>query len=110
MAFARSSPKRGGARLLLERLTAHYRRRLSEARIAGNPLTYVAMAFVTPICLFAIGWLQSPVLAVFAGGAGLLVPRLYLAWLVHAQSRQSEIEAPLLLHAVRSGVAAGRTY
>ena len=110
LAFGRSSPTRRGARPLLERLTAHYRRRLSEARIAGNPLTYVAMAFFTPICLFAIGWLQSPVLAVFAGGAGLLVPRLYLAWLVHAQSRQSEIEAPRLLQAVLSGFTAGSTY
>src|SRR5207253_11191678 len=58
LAFGRSSPKNSGARPLLERLTAHYRRRLAEARIAGNPLTYVAMAFLTPICLFAIGWLQ----------------------------------------------------
>jgi len=110
MAFARSSPKRADARPLLERLTAHYRRRLSEARIAGNPLAYVAMAFLTPICLFVIGWLQSPVLALFAAGAGLLVPRLYLAWLVHAQSRRSEFEAPRLLQALLGGLMAGSTY
>jgi Flp pilus assembly protein TadB len=76
----------------------------------GDPFTYVAMAFLAPVCLFAIGWLQSPVLAVFSGGAGLLAPRLYLAWLVHAQSRRSEFEAPRLLQAVLSGLTAGGTY
>jgi Flp pilus assembly protein TadB len=60
--------------------------------------------------LFGVGWLQSPVLAVFAGAAGLLVPRLYLAWLVHAQSRRSESEAPRLLQALLGGLTAGSTY
>lgn len=110
LAFRGSSPKGGSARPLLERLTARHRQRLAEARIAGNPLTYVAMAFLAPVCLFALGWLQSPVLAVFAGGAGLLVPRLYLAWLVHMQSRRSEFEAPRLLQAVLGGLTAGGTY
>jgi Flp pilus assembly protein TadB len=110
LAFRRSLPKSGSARPLLERLTARHRQRLAEARIAGNPLTYVAMAFLAPVCLFALGWLQSPVLAVFAGGAGLLVPRLYLTWLVHMQSRRSEFEAPRLLQAVLSGLTAGSTY
>jgi Flp pilus assembly protein TadB len=68
------------------------------------------MAFLAPVGLFAIGWLQSPVLAMLAGAAGLLAPRLYLAWLVHAQSRRSEAEAPRLLQAVLSGLAAGSTY
>jgi Flp pilus assembly protein TadB len=100
----------GGRRPLVERLTAHHRQRLAEARIAGNPVTYVAMTFLAPVCLFALGWLQSPVLALFAGGTGVLVPRIYLAWLVHAQSRRSESEAPRLLQAVLSGLATGNTY
>jgi Flp pilus assembly protein TadB len=110
LALRGSSSKSGNPRSLVERLTAHHRRRLAEARIVGNPRTYVATAFSAPVFLFAIGWLQSPVLAVFAGVAGLLVPRLYLAWLVHAQSRRSESEAPRLLQAVLSGLAAGNTY
>jgi Flp pilus assembly protein TadB len=89
---------------------AHHRQRLAEARIAGNPQTYVAMAILAPAGLFAIGWLQSSVLAVCAGAAGLLAPRLYLAWLVHAQSRRSESEAPRLLQAMLSGLTAGSTY
>src|SRR2546421_11325084 len=94
LALRRGTPKHGHSRPLVERLTAHHRRRLAEARIAGNPTTYVAMSFLAPIGMFVVGWLQSPVLAVVAGGAGLLVPRLYLAWLVHVQSRRSELEAP----------------
>jgi Flp pilus assembly protein TadB len=104
------SAKRGTSRRLVDRLTAHHRQRLAEARIAGNPQTYVAMAVLAPIGLFAVGWLQSAVLAVVAGVAGLLIPRLYLAWLVHAQSRRSESEAPRLLQAILSGLTAGSTY
>jgi Flp pilus assembly protein TadB len=110
LALRRGSSTSAGVRRLVERLTAHHRQRLAAARIAGNPQTYVAMAFVAPVSLFALGWLQSPVLAVFGGAAGLLLPRLYLAWLVHAQSRRSESEAPRLLQAVLSGLTAGSTY
>lgn len=110
LAVRRGSSKRASSRRLVERLTEHHRQRLAEARIAGNPQTYVAMALLAPAGLFALGWLQSPVLAVFGGAAGLLVPRLYLAWLVHAQSRRSESEAPRLLQAMLSGLTAGSTY
>lgn len=110
LALGSGASKSGRPRPIVERLTSHHRRRLAEARIAGNPQTYVVMAFAAPVSLFAAGWVQSPVLAVFAGGAGLLVPRLYLAWLVQAQSRRSESEAPRLLQAVLSGLTAGNTY
>lgn len=110
LAVRRGSSKRASSRQFVERLTEHHRQRLAEARIAGNPQTYVAMALLAPAGLFALGWLQSPVLAVFGGAAGLLVPRLYLAWLVHAQSRRSESEAPRLLQAMLSGLTAGSTY
>ena len=110
LALRRGSPKRGSSHRFVERLIARHRQRLAEARIAGNPQTYVAMAVLAPIGLFAVGWLQSAVLAVVAGVAGLLIPRLYLAWLVHAQSRRSESEAPRLLQAILSGLTAGSTY
>jgi Flp pilus assembly protein TadB len=57
-----------------------------------------------------VGWLESPVLALGASLAGLLVPRLYLAWLVHIQSRRSEAAAPRLLNALTAGLSAGGTY
>ena len=110
LAVRRPSATSASPRRLIERLTAHHRQRLAAARIVDNPQTYVAMAFLAPASLFALGWLQSPVLAVLGGAAGLLVPRLYLAWLVHAQSRRSETEAPRLLQAVLSGLTAGGTY
>src|SRR5207237_4348586 len=40
----------------------------------------------------------------------LLLPRLYLAWLVHAQSLRSESEAPRLLQSLLSGLTGGGTY
>lgn len=110
LAIRRGTATTGGRRRPIERLVAHYYRRLAEARIAGNPRSYVAMALLAPLGLFAVGLQQSLVLAVFGGAAGLLVPRLYLAWLVHAQSRRSESEAPRLLQAVLSGLTAGSTY
>ena len=95
---------------LLDRLLTYHRIRLAQARIAGSPQAYVAMACIAPVALFALGWMQSPVLAVIAGAGGLLLPRLYLAWLVHTQSRRSESEAPRLLQAVLGGLSAGSTY
>ena len=106
----RHSPQRGSLRRLMDQMVAHHRQRLTLARIPGNPRSYLAMSFIAPIGLFAIGWLQSPVLAISAGIAGLLVPRVYLAWLVHAQSRRSESEAPRLLQSLLSGLSAGGTY
>jgi len=103
----------GGPRIsgqLLDRLFSHYQRRLTAARIAGNPRSYVAMAIITPVALFVVGWQQSPVLGIFGGGAGLLLPRLYLGWLVYAQARRSEAEAPRLLQALVAGLTAGSTY
>lgn len=109
LALLRSN-KTGRDRHLIGQLLAHHRERLAHARIAGNPRSFVAMSFIAPAALFAIGWLQSPVLAIFAGTAGLLMPRLYLAFMVHAQSRRSEAEAPRLLQALLSGLSGGSTY
>src|SRR5207245_11516257 len=41
---------------------------------------------------------------------GLLLPRFYLAWLVHTQARRSEAEAPRLLQALLAGLIGGSTY
>jgi Flp pilus assembly protein TadB len=103
-------PTSRGSHRLLDRLLASHRQRLAQARISGNPRTYLAMSVVAPAVFFGIGWLQSPVLGVLAGLAGLLLPRLYLAWLVHVQARRSESEAPRLLQAVLAGLTAGSTY
>ena len=95
---------------VVEHLYGYYRRRLATARIMGSPRPYVAMAIMAPAALFAVGWQQSPVLGVLGAGGGLVLPRLYLAWLVHAQSRRSEAIAPSLLQAIVAGLTAGNTY
>ena len=95
---------------LIERLSSHYQRRLAAARIVGNPGSYVAMTVIAPVVLLAIGWQQSPVLGILGAGAGLILPRLYLTWLVHSQARRSEAGAPALLQAIVAGLSAGNTY
>lgn len=100
----------GKSSQMLGRLLGHYQHRLAAARIVGNAGSYVAMSIIAPVGLFAIGWQQSPVLAVFGAGAGLIVPRVYLAWLVHLQARRSEAAAPGLLQAIVAGLSAGNTY
>jgi Flp pilus assembly protein TadB len=96
--------------LLLGRLFGHYQRRLAAARIAGNPGSYVALTIIAPVALFAIGWQESPVLGILAAGAGLVLPRIYLAWLVHSQASRSEAAAPALLQGIVAGLSAGNTY
>lgn len=104
-----SWPRRDSQRLLT-RLLERSQRQLAEARISANARSYLALSIVAPAALFAAGWIQSPVLAVGAGIAGLLAPRLYLALMVQLQSRRSEADAPRLLQALLAGLASGGTY
>ena len=104
-----SRPKRDERRWI-DALLDRSRERLAQARIAGDPRTYLALLVVAPAGLFVIGWLQSPVLALAGAAGGLLLPRLYVAWLIAAQSRHSEADAPQLLQALLAGFVAGGTY
>lgn len=94
----------------IDSLLDRSRQRLAEARIAGDPRTYLALQLLAPAGLFVIGWLQSPVLAVAGAVAGLLTPRMYVAWLIRTQSHRSEAEAPHLLQGLLAGLIAGGTY
>jgi hypothetical protein len=99
-----SAASRSPARIrLIDRLLARCTRELTAARITTNPVGYLAVLLAAPPVLFAIGWLESPVLALAAATAGLLAPRIYVAWLVHLQSRRSEAEAARLLQALTAG-------
>jgi Flp pilus assembly protein TadB len=110
LAIARVKQRPSGSNRLLNRLASHYERRLAAARIVGNPASHVAMTIIAPVALLAAGWQQSPVLGVFGAGVGLILPRLYLAWLVHSQAQRSEAVAPALLQAIVAGLTAGGTY
>jgi Flp pilus assembly protein TadB len=97
-------------RPLIQQLIARSRRDLAGARISADPRYYLLLRLGAPLLLFAIGWLQSPVLAVGAGSAGLLVPRGYLSWLVHVRARHSEAEAGRLVQSLIAGLTGGGTY
>jgi len=109
LAIPRKAKRQRPGRLFV-RLLARHQQRLAEARISGNPRTYLVVSVIAPPALFAIGWLQSPVLAILAAIGGVLLPRLYLAGLVHIQARRSEAEAPRLLQALLAGLTGGSTY
>ena len=97
-------------RSLIQRQLDKHGRRLQQARVASRPESLFAMSVGLPAVLFAVGWMESPVLALLASAGGLLAPRLYLAWLVYMQARRSEAEAPRLLQAVLTSLSAGSTY
>jgi Flp pilus assembly protein TadB len=59
---------------------------------------------------FALGWLQSPLLALGGAAAGLLIPRLYLDWMVHSQAERSEASATKLLQSLMVGLSSTGTY
>ncbi|GAC1480250.1 MAG: hypothetical protein PVSMB9_04750 [Candidatus Dormibacteria bacterium] len=94
----------------IERQLAKHGRRLQQARVTSRPESLFAITVGLPAVLFAVGWLQSPVLALLSAAGGLLAPRLYLSWLVHMQARRSEAEAPRLLHALLTSLSASSTY
>ena len=110
LAARRHARPGGESNRLIDRVFRHYQRRLVEARLVGNPASYAVMSIIAPLALLAIAWQQSPVLGILGAGAGLILPRLYLAWLVHSQSRRSEAAAPALLQAIVAGLSAGTTY
>ncbi|MDQ6709518.1 MAG: hypothetical protein M3Z11_03070 [Candidatus Dormibacteraeota bacterium] len=97
-------------RSLFERQLARQRRRLEQARIPSRPQTLFAITVGVPAVLSAVGWLESPVLALVGLACGLATPRFYLAWLVHGRARRSEAEAPRFLQSVLTSLSAGSTY
>lgn len=83
---------------------------LQAARIHTNARSYVIWSLIAPIVLFAAGLLQSIVIAVLGAVAGLLLPRLYVRFLIGAHARRSEAEAPKLLQVLLANLTGGSTY
>jgi tight adherence protein B len=103
----------GGADSLRGWVRRQLRRRegeLQAARIKANPYAYLLLTLIAPIVLFAIGFLQSIVFAVIGAVAGLLLPRIYVQYLIRSQARRSEAEAPKLLQVLLANLIAGSTY
>jgi tight adherence protein B len=83
---------------------------LQAARIHVNPRAYLALTIVAPAVLFAVGLLQSIVFALIGAAAGLLLPKVYVRFLIRAHAGRSEAEAPKLLQVLLANLSAGSTY
>jgi len=96
---------------LLDRAVERQRVRLRAARLNVDARRFTLLCLATPPLLVLGGLvLGSPVVAAGGGAAGFAVPRLYLDFLVRAQRRRTEAEAPRLLQVILASLAAGSTY
>ena len=104
-------PSRVPRMSLYSRLIARYAAQLRTARLNIDPARFTLVTVAAPPALLIGGLaLGSPVVAAAGLVVGFFVPRLYLDWLVSAQQRRTENEAPRLLQVLLASLAAGRTY
>lgn len=83
---------------------------IARARLELEPRTLIAIAIAGPLVLGALGLVLSPFVALVGIGAGLLLPRAYLGYLVRAEARAADEDAPRILRAMVNRAAAGGTY
>jgi Flp pilus assembly protein TadB len=83
---------------------------IARARLELAPRTLIAITVAGPLLLGALGLLLSPLVALVGVGAGLLLPRAYLDYLVRAEARAADEDAPRILRAMVNRAAAGGTY
>ena len=83
---------------------------IAKARLELAPRTLIAITIAGPLLLGALGLLLSPLVALVGVGAGLLLPRAYLDYLVRAEARAADEDAPRILRAMVNRAAAGCTY
>lgn len=83
---------------------------LAQARLELSPARFLALRVAAPVVLGLAGLVFSLPLAAVGSGAGLLVPHLYLRYLVASESRAAADDAPRVLRAMVNRSAAGGTY
>ncbi|MBA2718002.1 MAG: type II secretion system F family protein [Chloroflexi bacterium] len=83
---------------------------LAQARLELSPRTLLGLSVVGPLVLGLLGLLLSPLVAAVGVGLGLLLPGAYLRYLVGAEARAADDEAPRVLRAMVNRAAAGGTY
>jgi Flp pilus assembly protein TadB len=83
---------------------------LAQARLELSPRMLIALSVVSPVVLGLLGLLLSPLVAAVGVALGLLLPRAYLRYLVAAEARAADDEAPRVLRAMVNRAAAGGTY
>jgi Flp pilus assembly protein TadB len=83
---------------------------IAKARLELAPRTLIAITIAGPLVLGTLGLLLSPLVALVGLGAGLLLPRAYLDYLVRSEARAADEDAPRILRAMVNRAAAGGTY
>ena len=83
---------------------------IARARLDLAPRTLIGLTVAGPLLAGFIGLLLSPVVGLVGVGVGLLAPRLYLGYLVGAEGRAADEDAPRILRAMVNRAAAGGTY
>jgi Flp pilus assembly protein TadB len=101
---------RDAIRTTLERWRAGAAALLAQARLELSPRTYLALQVAAPVLLALAGWIVSLPLAAVGLAAGLLMPQVYLRYLVSVEARAADGDAPRVLRAMVNRAAAGGTY
>jgi Flp pilus assembly protein TadB len=108
---------RGGGPSAGERLRAWRGRRvagaraeLARARLELRPEAYLAASVAAPLVGGLAGLALSVPMAAVGLAAGALVPRLYVRYLVGAEARAADEDAPRVLRAMVNRAAAGGTW
>lgn len=94
----------------LRRQSERRRLELQQARLNASPRRYLALTLAAPPAAATLGLLHSPVLAALGAVGGLLIPRVYVRYLINIQAARNEREAPKLLQALLANLSAGSTY
>jgi Flp pilus assembly protein TadB len=110
---AAAQPEAGARQTLreaAERWLAAVASLLAQARISLSPAVYLALQVGAPLLLGLAGFVVSLPLAVLGVLVGLVLPRLYLRYLVSIEARAAADDAPRVLRAMVNRAAAGGTY
>ncbi len=97
-------------RATFERRRAGAAALLAQARLDLSPRTYLTLQVAAPLVLALAGWLVSLPLAAVGLAVGLLLPQLYVRYLVSVEARAAVEDAPRVLRAMVNRAAAGGTY
>jgi Flp pilus assembly protein TadB len=83
---------------------------IAKARLELSTRALLGLTVGAPVVLGVVGLLVSPVVALLGLAVGLLVPRLYLRYLVSGEARAADEDAPRVLRAMVNRASAGGTY
>ena len=86
------------------------RRHLAQARLDVQPQTFLAASILAPLGLGVLGLVLSVPMAIVGAIVGAFLPRFYVRYLVAAEARAADDDAPRVLREMVNRAAAGGTY